>query len=106
MCFPVLMLEWRSCLREGRRRQSFSPFWALLAVNVGIRSLGGHKVMVVYYCIAKGSERLFVFEKGGWNHEHCDFCGKSVPVGETCWTTPDSNFVVFCEECYEKLKVK
>lgn len=64
---------------------------------------GGHEAKVEYHSIA-GSERLFRFEKGGWDHEHCDFCAQSIPAGQTCWTTPDRDFVVFCEQCYKELR--
>jgi hypothetical protein len=66
---------------------------------------GGHEAKVEYHSVA-GSEHLFRFEKGGWDHEHCDFCSRSIPAGKTCWTTPDRDFVVFCDECYEKLRTE
>jgi len=66
---------------------------------------GGHMAKAEYHTVA-GSERLFQFEKGGWDHEHCDFCPQSVAAGHTCWTTPDKDFVVFCEDCYSKLKAE
>ena len=66
---------------------------------------GGHKAKVEYHSVA-GRQHLFQFEKGGWDHEHCDFCSQSIPAGQTCWTTPERDFVVFCEECYSKLKTE
>lgn len=64
---------------------------------------GGHEAKAEYHSIA-GHEHLFRLEKGGWDHEHCDFCSQSIPAGQTCWTTSDRDFAVFCEQCYEKLR--
>lgn len=64
---------------------------------------GGHEAKVEFHSVA-GSQHLFRFEKGGWDHEHCDFCSQPIPAGRACWTTPDRDFVVFCEGCYEKLR--
>jgi hypothetical protein len=82
--------EVRTALERGGRQR-----WYPVA--------GGHMAKIEFHTAA-GSEHLFQFEKGGWDHEHCDFCSQSIPAGQTCWTTPDANFVVFCEECYRKLK--
>jgi hypothetical protein len=66
---------------------------------------GGHLVKVEYHSAA-GSEHLFQFEQAGWDHEECEFCSQSVRAGQKCWTTPGAHFVVFCEECYEKLRTE
>ena len=82
--------EVRAALERGGRQR-----WFPVA--------GGHLAKIEYHTAA-GSEYLFQFEKGGWDHEHCDFCKGSIPAGHTSWTTPDRDFVAFCEECYNKLK--
>jgi len=82
--------EVRTALERGGRQR-----WYPVA--------GGHMAKIEFHAAA-GSEHLFQLEKGGWDHEHCDFCNASIPIGQTCWTTADRDFVVFCEECYSKLK--
>lgn len=66
---------------------------------------GGHEAKVEYHNVT-GSQHLFRLEKGGWDHEHCDFCSQPILAGQTSWTTPDRDFVVFCEQCYEKLRTE
>lgn len=68
---------------------------------------GGHTAKVPRYC-SKGSESLFVREKKGWDHEHCDFCGADVKMGELAWSvdTEAGGIWLFCRECYEQLEEK
>ena len=52
-------------------------------------------------------ERLFKLEKGGWDHEHCDSCGRTINVGEPCWAAEEADeFFLICDVCHQELKTK
>ena len=66
---------------------------------------GGH-IWKVPYDTVKGDEKLFKKEVRGWDHEHCDFCGATIDIGDTCWLSGNTNseIFIFCEKCYKKVK--
>lgn len=66
---------------------------------------GGHRGKVPWH-FAEGVESLFEREEKGWDHEHCDFCGAHVYIGEQCWTseTGEGGFWLFCRDCFGKLR--
>ena len=45
----------------------------------------------------------FRVETGGWDHEHCDACHRTIPVGGTCWLTLRGSFYQLCPYCYRRL---
>jgi hypothetical protein len=52
-------------------------------------------------------ESLFKLEKGGWDHEHCDTCGCTIDVGDSCWVTEEADeFFLICDVCHQKLRTK
>jgi hypothetical protein len=42
-------------------------------------------------------------EKGAWDHEHCDFCGKNIAAITPCWVTKHDPYVLLCDACHGKL---
>jgi hypothetical protein len=52
-------------------------------------------------------ESLFKLEKGGWDHEHCDSCGRTIDVGDSYWVAEDANeFILICNVCHQRLRTK
>jgi hypothetical protein len=48
---------------------------------------------------------LFEVEKGGWEHEHCDTCGRTIDVGDPYWISEDEVYLI-CDSCYQKLQTE
>jgi hypothetical protein len=38
--------------------------------------------------------------KGGWDHEHCGRCQRSIKPMTLCWVTESGPYVVLCSECH------
>lgn len=68
---------------------------------------GGHLWMVPYR-VVKGHETFFERKEKAWDHEHCDFCDKTVKIGEESWITGDRDkgMFLFCRQCHTKVKSK
>jgi hypothetical protein len=45
----------------------------------------------------------FSVEAGGWDHEHCDACNRTVDVGDTVWVTVRGSFYKLCPYCYRQV---
>jgi hypothetical protein len=46
----------------------------------------------------------FWIETGGWNHEHCDGCNRSIEVeGTAAWLTVRGSFYKLCPYCYRRV---
>jgi hypothetical protein len=65
---------------------------------------GGWKVMCPYTDQSFDPD-VFVVEKGGWTHEHCDGCQGTIGVGDSCWVAEaEEGCSVICDTCYNRLK--
>lgn len=65
---------------------------------------GGWKV-VCRYTEQRFDPDLFVIEKGGWTHEHCDGCQRAIGIGDSCWVAQaQEGCVVICDACYNRVK--
>ncbi len=61
---------------------------------------GGHRVLVLY----EGGEYdagRWRLVKGGWDHEHCTRCGRSIEPMTLCWVTAEGPWVLLCEACHQ-----
>jgi hypothetical protein len=45
----------------------------------------------------------FEVEPGGWDHEHCDACSRTIAVGGTAWLTLRGSFYQLCPYCHRRL---
>src|SRR5262245_5424651 len=45
----------------------------------------------------------FAIEAGGWNHEHCDICNRTIDVGDTAWLTARGSLYHLCRYCYGRV---
>jgi hypothetical protein len=43
-------------------------------------------------------------EPGGWDHEHCDGCNRSILRGATFWQTASGSCFWLCSSCYRRLR--
>ena len=48
--------------------------------------------------------REFRIEPGGWDHEHCDGCNRSINVGRTFWQTARGSVYWLCPYCYRRTR--
>jgi hypothetical protein len=45
----------------------------------------------------------FTVESGGWDHEHCDGCNRTIGIGATAWLTERAPYLGLCPYCYRRL---
>lgn len=45
----------------------------------------------------------FWIEPGGWDHEHCDACHRTIKVGDTAWLTVRGTPHQLCLHCYRRV---
>jgi hypothetical protein len=43
-------------------------------------------------------------EPGGWDHEHCDGCNRTIRAGRTFWQTARGSCFWLCPYCYRRLR--
>jgi len=46
----------------------------------------------------------FEVEPGGWDHEHCDACNRTINVGGSAWLTTRGSFYQLCPYCYRRVR--
>jgi hypothetical protein len=46
----------------------------------------------------------FEVEAGGWDHEHCDACDRTIGDGGTAWLTERGSLYQLCPYCYRRLR--
>ena len=46
----------------------------------------------------------FRVEPGGWDHEHCDACSRTIRVGGTAWLTVRGSAAQLCPYCYRRVR--
>ena len=45
----------------------------------------------------------FSVEAGGWDHEHCDACNRTIRVGGLAWITARAPYYALCRYCFRRL---
>ena len=56
------------------------------------------------YVVENFEKNIFMIEKDGWNHEHCDNCGTTIDAGETYWISETDEIILICNGCYKQLQ--
>jgi hypothetical protein len=46
----------------------------------------------------------FEVEAGGWDHEHCDACDRSIDRGGTAWLTVRGSWSQLCPYCHRQVR--
>lgn len=62
---------------------------------------GGNRLLIPYQGETYDTER-FTIEKGAWDHEHCNVCGKTIEPMTLCWVTKSGHYVILCTGCYQR----
>jgi hypothetical protein len=45
----------------------------------------------------------FRVEAGGWDHEHCSACNRTIAAEQSCWITERGSFFVLCDGCRRRV---
>ena len=46
----------------------------------------------------------FMIEVKGWDHEHCDACGRTISMGGTAWLTKREPCYQLCPYCFRRVR--
>jgi len=60
---------------------------------------GGHRVQILFEG-GQYDRNRFVFVEGGWDHEHCRRCQRTIEPMTLCWVTEGGPFMLLCIDCH------
>ena len=46
----------------------------------------------------------FAVEPGGWDHEHCDGCNRTIRIDGSAWLTTRGSYYELCPYCYRRVR--
>lgn len=45
----------------------------------------------------------FTVEPGGWDHQHCDACNRTIGIDDIAWLTVRGSIFQLCPYCYRRV---